>query len=125
MKRLSYIYDDYLFHFLIERNPIDTRISSQLSFKFQAAGLPKFGTHNSPIVYMVLSDARLGRRVPFAFLDDLRQEFRQKFPQIPSEMEMKSNSSTLPLQAEFKSGIKDKLYLYNSGDGDTLTKVRS
>lgn len=49
--RMTYVYDRYLFHYVIDRN----------------------------ILYMCMSDEKFGRRIPFQFLEDVKQQFEEVY----------------------------------------------
>ncbi|KAJ1673074.1 hypothetical protein EV182_005941 [Spiromyces aspiralis] len=49
--KLTYVYDQYLFHYVCEDD----------------------------VVYLCMADSRFGRRIPFAFLEDVKHEFLARY----------------------------------------------
>eukprot|EP00392_Amoebophrya_sp_AT5.2_P010540 g10604.t1 len=119
VKRLSYLYDQWLFHFVVE---VETKLC-----------------------FLCLAEREAGRRIPFTFLDQLRREFRDKGgmdqerdPDDPqmfraqmiraqrfSPLFLNRGSRAFPqsLQSNFEIELTRLLTYYNSTDADVMTGI--
>lgn len=76
---------------------------------------------HTALTYLVVAQAELGRRIPFAFLLELKKKYLAQYP--PES----TNFSSLPAYgtAAFNSSLKSMLQQYNvAPPGDTLTNAR-
>jgi vesicle-associated membrane protein 7 len=76
---------------------------------------------HAAVTYLVVAQAELGRRVPFAFLLDMKKKFLDKYP--PED----TNFQSLPAygSAAFNTQLKSMLQQYNVGPpSDSLTNAR-
>jgi len=90
--KLTYVWEQYLFHYISEGG----------------------------FVYLVMADDSVGRRMPFAFLDDLQE----KFTSAPSS----SSSDEIPaygLQGTFGPTIAALVHTYNTAPVDELTRAQT
>lgn len=89
--RMSYTYDQYNFHYI-----------------------PKDG-----LVYLCMADRDCGRRIPFAFLEELCRKFQDRYAEIAHM------AIALAMQSEFQSEIEKLVSMYNSDDVDQIARVKA
>lgn len=83
--KLTYVYDNYLFHYISD---------SHLG-----------------VVYLAMADNEFGRRVPFAFLEDIKTKFEAKYDQNRIEM-----ATGYGLQ-EFAGVLEERVGYFNGDPG--------
>jgi len=89
--RMSYTYDRYVFHYLTDDG----------------------------IVYLTMSDDALGRRIPFAFLEDIRNRFKTAYGS-------RARSAIAgAMNEEFSRVLQTQMdYYSNAANADKISKVR-
>ncbi|CAD7939507.1 unnamed protein product [Amoebophrya sp. A120] len=95
VKRLSYLYDQWLFHFVLDNQ----------------------------FCFLCLAEREAGRRIPFTFLDQLRTDFRTKFSPLFLDRRASAWDSS-KLQTAFGPDLHQLLEYYNSTDADAIRRVR-
>eukprot|EP00696_Hemimastix_kukwesjijk_P013726 gnl/Hemi2/2736_TR960_c0_g1_i1.p1 gnl/Hemi2/2736_TR960_c0_g1~~gnl/Hemi2/2736_TR960_c0_g1_i1.p1 ORF type:complete len:219 (+),score=71.04 gnl/Hemi2/2736_TR960_c0_g1_i1:143-799(+) len=89
--KLSYIYDKYLFHYVKE----------------------------DALTYMCMADDEFGRRVPFVFLDDIKNRFRATYG------DKGKTAIAYAMNEDFSKIMQKQMEYYSSSpDADNLRKVR-
>jgi len=83
--KMTHIYDEYVFHYIVENG----------------------------ICYLCMSDEKNKHRVPFAFLEDIKMKFLNRFG-----LEMAQEAIAFAMNEEFKSILSDRMDYYNSDDAD-------
>mmetsp|Transcript_3715 Transcript_3715/g.10813 ORF Transcript_3715/g.10813 Transcript_3715/m.10813 type:complete len:228 (+) Transcript_3715:165-848(+) len=81
----SYVYDDFIFHYLTE----------------------------SGICYLCMSDEKNKHRIPFGFLEDMKQSFLTKFGH-----EAPQTAIAFAMNEEFSPVIQERMNFYNSEEAD-------
>lgn len=91
--RMVYVYDDYVFHYVVE----------------------------SGICYLCMSDDKNKHRLPYAFLDDLKNLFLQQFG-----LDYAQSAIAFSLNEEFSEIIRQRMEYYNSGGSvDNIDTLKS
>lgn len=92
--RMTYVYDEYVFHYVVEGG----------------------------ICFLCMSDQQNKHRVPFAFLQDMKDSFTQKYG-----MEVPQRAIAFSLNEEFSKMIKERMDYYNSAGSnvDGLSAVKN
>jgi vesicle-associated membrane protein 7 len=89
--KMSYVYDKYLFHYIAEDG----------------------------IVYLCMADEEFGRRIPFAFLDDIKNRFKAAFGS------QAKTAVAYSLNSDFAKVLKKQMdYYSNNPNADKLNEVR-
>ena len=94
-RRLSYTMDGYCFHFLLEPN----------------VGL----------IYTVMADADTSRRIAFAYLENIRETFRERFT---LGFVQRSAQLQLSLESQFRPTLRDSLDRFNDPNADQIATVK-
>ena len=89
--KMSYMYDEYVFHYIVENN----------------------------IVYMCMCDEKEKRRIPFGFLEDMKQRF------IVSYGNRAQTEHAYAMNNEFSPVLKKQMEFYNSAQADSFAQVNS
>lgn len=90
--RMSYVYDQYVFHYIVERS----------------------------IIYMCMCDDLEKRRVPFTFLEDIKQRFQSNYGARAQA------AIAFAMQEDFGPVIRKQMEYFNAtGGGDALVSVNS
>eukprot|EP00732_Lithocolla_globosa_P006534 Lithocolla_globosa_v1_NODE_7658_length_917_cov_25.230858.p1 type:complete len:236 gc:universal NODE_7658_length_917_cov_25.230858:842-135(-) len=90
--KMSYVYDRYLFHYIAEDG----------------------------LVYMCMADEEFGRRVPFAFLEDIKRRF------INTYGDRGKTAIPLGMNAEFSKVLSKQMGYYSENpDADRINEVRN
>jgi vesicle-associated membrane protein 7 len=89
--KLTYVYDNYLFHYMI---------------------------NDDGLVFLCMADDSFGRRIPFAFLEDIRSEFLRSFDQLTI-----MNATKYGMD-EFSSVLADKMDYYNDDTAEGSDRIR-
>ncbi|KKY13230.1 putative synaptobrevin-like protein [Phaeomoniella chlamydospora] len=111
-QKLTYTHDRLFVH-LISDSP-----SGSSSSNNDPSSEP---SSSSSLVYLCVSQAELGRRIPFAFLLDLKKKFLSAHPSSST------NFQSLPAygSASFNTTLKSMITTYNSSPpGDALANAR-
>jgi len=82
---MTYVYDDYVFHYIVENG----------------------------ICYLCLSDEKNKHRIPFAFLEDMKNNFIAKFG-----LEAAQAAIAFAMNEDFKAIIQERMEFYNSDQAD-------
>mmetsp|Transcript_1495 Transcript_1495/g.2815 ORF Transcript_1495/g.2815 Transcript_1495/m.2815 type:complete len:224 (+) Transcript_1495:163-834(+) len=92
--RMTYVYDEYTFHYVVEGG----------------------------ICFLCMSDEQNKHRVPFAFLQDMKDLFTQKYG-----MEVPQLAIAFSLNEEFSRIIKERMEYYNNAGSavDNLAAVKN
>jgi vesicle-associated membrane protein 7 len=89
--KMSYIYDEYVFHYLVE------------------AG----------ITYLCLADEKQKRRIPFLFLEDVKERFTGMY------RDRAKTAIAFAMNAEFARVLEDRMAYFNDNpNADSFGKVR-
>ena len=83
--KMTHIYDEYVFHYIVENG----------------------------VCYLCMSDEKNKHRIPFAFLEDIKMKFLNRFG-----LEMAQEAIAFAMNEEFKSILSDRMDYYNSDDAD-------
>jgi vesicle-associated membrane protein 7 len=83
--RMTYVYDEYVFHYIVERG----------------------------ICYLCMSDEKNKHRIPFAFLQEVKEQFVNKYGN-----EVPQTSIAFSMNEEFSPFIQQKMDYYNSDEAD-------
>jgi len=83
--KMTYVYDEYVFHYIVEGG----------------------------ICYLCMSDEKNKHRIPFAFLEDIKQSFVGKYG-----MEAPQIAIAFAMNEEFSPIIRQRMDFYNSEDAD-------
>merc|ERR1712224_431765 len=84
-EKMTLIHDEYVFHYIVENG----------------------------ICYLCMSDEKNKHRIPFAFLEDTKMKFLNRFG-----LEMAQEAIAFAMNEEFKSILSDRMDYYNSDDAD-------
>ncbi|KAL7541575.1 hypothetical protein ACHAXR_011916 [Thalassiosira sp. AJA248-18] len=92
--RMTYVYDEYVFHYVVEGG----------------------------ICFLCMSDEHNKHRVPFAFLQELKDLFNSKYG-----LEVPQRAIAFSLNEEFSKVIQDRMDYYNSAGSnvDSLSQVQN
>lgn len=82
---MTYVYDDYVFHYIVENG----------------------------ICYLCMSDEKNKHRIPFGFLEDIKNNFITKFG-----LETAQTAIAFAMNEDFKSVIAERMEFYNSDQAD-------
>ena len=85
LKKKKDVYDEYVFHYIVENG----------------------------ICYLCMSDEKNKHRLPFAFLEDVKTLFVQKFGN-----EVPQTAIAFSMNEEFSSTIEQRMIFFNSDDAD-------
>ena len=88
---MSYVYDQYVFHYIVENN----------------------------IIYMCMCDDMNKRRIPFGFLEDIKQRFKATYG------ERAQTALAFAMSDEFGRTIQKQMDFYNGPSADTFAEVNS
>eukprot|EP00163_Fabomonas_tropica_P027286 TRINITY_DN5210_c0_g1_i5.p1 TRINITY_DN5210_c0_g1~~TRINITY_DN5210_c0_g1_i5.p1 ORF type:complete len:261 (+),score=73.83 TRINITY_DN5210_c0_g1_i5:488-1270(+) len=89
--KMSYVYDRHIFHYVVEDG----------------------------IVYLCMADEEFGRRLPFAFLDDIKNRFKSSYGARAS------TALAYGMNEDFKRVLQKQMdYYTNNPNADRLNKVR-
>ncbi|RKP12125.1 vesicle-associated membrane protein [Piptocephalis cylindrospora] len=89
--RLTYVYDRYLFHYISERG----------------------------IVYLCMADESFGRRIPFAFLEDVKHRFTETYTTHEADAALAYGLN------EFARVLADRMiYFSNDPESDNFRRVQ-
>ncbi|KAG7337279.1 synaptobrevin [Nitzschia inconspicua] len=83
--KMTYVYDDYVFHYIVENG----------------------------VCYLCMSDEKNKHRIPFGFLEDLKNNFIAKFG-----LEAAQTAIAFAMNEEFKNIISERMEFYNSDQAD-------
>jgi vesicle-associated membrane protein 7 len=89
--RMSYIYDQYVFHYIIENN----------------------------IIYLCLCDDSNKRRLPFNFLDDIKDRFLNKFGNQAQQ------AIAYSFTQQFSPILRERMEYFNGPGGDSFSAVNN
>eukprot|EP01061_Rhynchopus_euleeides_P045845 TRINITY_DN8442_c0_g1_i1.p1 TRINITY_DN8442_c0_g1~~TRINITY_DN8442_c0_g1_i1.p1 ORF type:complete len:246 (+),score=126.46 TRINITY_DN8442_c0_g1_i1:54-740(+) len=88
--RLTYTYNKFLFHYIV----------------------------SDRICYLCMADEAMERRIPFAFLEDVMEKFKQKYKDrwtlVTTARELK----------DFTGELNKRMEVANSGEEDTIRKIK-
>jgi len=84
--KMTYVYDEYVFHYIVEHG----------------------------ICYLCMSDEKNKHRVPFSFLQDMKQHFTAKYG-----LEDPQTAIAFSFNEAFSKIIRDRMDFYNSGKVDS------
>jgi len=87
----SYVYSEFAFHYIIDRE--------------------------TGLWFLCMADQKMARRLPFAFLEALRQAFKERYP-----IQALQRSGSHGMQAEYKGKIQEMMEQFNDPKRD---KVKS
>ena len=91
--RMTYVYDSYTFHYIVENG----------------------------ICYLCMSDEPNKHRVPYAFLNDMKEQFLAKYG-----LDAAQKAIAFSFNEEFSSTIEDRMNYYNAGgSADQIDNVRN
>jgi len=82
---MTYVYDDYVFHYIVENE----------------------------ICYLCMSDEKNKHRVPFAFLEDTKNNFLMKYG-----LDAAQQAIAFSMNEDFKALLSERMEYYNSDDAD-------
>jgi len=83
--KMTYVYDEYVFHYIVENG----------------------------ICYLCMSDEKNKHRIPFAFLEDTKNNFLMKFG-----LETAQQAIAFAMNEDFKSLLNERMEYYNSDEAD-------
>lgn len=83
--KMTYVYDDYVFHYIVENG----------------------------ICYLCMSDEMNKHRIPFAFLEDTKQNFLMKFG-----LDAAQSAIAFSMNEDFKGLLTERMDYYNSDFAD-------
>mmetsp|Transcript_7522 Transcript_7522/g.8756 ORF Transcript_7522/g.8756 Transcript_7522/m.8756 type:complete len:228 (+) Transcript_7522:122-805(+) len=83
--KMTYVYDDYVFHYIVENE----------------------------ICYLCMSDEKNKHRVPFAFLEDTKNNFLMKYG-----LDAAQQAIAFSMNEDFKALLSERMEYYNSDDAD-------
>lgn len=89
--KMSYVYDQYVFHYIVENN----------------------------IIYMCMCDDMNKRRIPFGFLEDIKQRFKATYG------ERAQTALAFAMSDEFGRTMQKQMDFYNGPSADTFAEVNS
>jgi len=88
--KMTYTYDQHMFHYVFKGG----------------------------IIYLCMTDSDFGKRVAFAFLEELSRRFEDQFGDLAQ------TAIALAMQADFENHIVELLEHYNSNDADDISRVK-
>lgn len=89
--KMSYVYDNHVFHYIIENR----------------------------IIYLCMCDETDKRRIPFSFLEDVKQRFTEVYS------EHAQTAITFAFNTEFSPVLKQRMDHFNNPSSDSLTTVNN
>jgi vesicle-associated membrane protein 7 len=89
--KMSYVYDSFVFHYVVENH----------------------------IIYLCMCDDMNKRRIPFLFLDDVKQRF------LAAYGEAAQTAHAFAMSAEFGRTLEKQMEFYNSSSADSFAQVNS
>ena len=89
--KMSYVYDEYVFHYIVENN----------------------------IIYMCMCDDKNKRRIPFAYLDDIKQRFKSAYG------DRAQTAHAFAMNDDFGRVLQKQMDYYNSSEADSFAQVNS
>lgn len=89
--KMSYVYDNHVFHYIVENR----------------------------IIYLCMCDETDKRRIPFSFLEDVKQLFTEQFG------EHAQKAITFAFNTEFSPVLKQRMDHFNNPSSDSLTTVNN
>lgn len=89
--KMSYVYDQHVFHYIVENH----------------------------IIYMCMCDDMNKRRIPFLFLDDIKQRF------LAAYGEQAQTAHAFAMSEEFGRTMQKQMEFYNSSSADSFAQVNS
>jgi vesicle-associated membrane protein 7 len=89
--KMSYVYDQFVFHYIVDRH----------------------------IIYMCMCDDMEKRRIPFAFLEDIKQKF------VATYGDRAQTALAFAMSDDFGRVLQKQMEFYNSPSADTMTQVNS
>lgn len=84
-EKMTLVHDDYVFHYIVENG----------------------------ICYMCMSDEKNKHRIPFAFLEDIKDRFLRQFG-----LEGAQQAIAFAMNEDFKGSIADRMEYFNSDEAD-------
>jgi len=88
--KMTYTYDQHMFHYILKQG----------------------------IIYLCMTDSDFGKRVPFAFLEELSRRFEDQFGDLAH------TAIALAMQSDFERHITELVEHYNSDDADDISRVK-
>lgn len=91
--KMSYVYDKHIFHFIVDNG----------------------------IIFLCMADEGMKRRIAFAFLEDIKSVWRDKYASV------EQSASPFAMNETFSVVLKQKIELYssNSAANDNIAKVQA
>ncbi len=89
--KMSYVYDQHVFHYIVENH----------------------------IIYMCMCDDQNKRRIPFGFLDDIKQRF------IAAYGDKAQTAIAFAMSDDFGRTMQKQMEFYNSASADSFAQVNS
>jgi len=89
--KMSYVYDQYVFHYIVEEK----------------------------IIYLCMCDDMSKRRIPFGFLDDIKQRFRATYG------DKVHTAIAFAMNEDFGRTLQKQIDFYNGPSADTFAQVNS
>ena len=89
--KMSYVYDQYVFHYIVENH----------------------------IIYMCMCDDMNKRRIPFGFLDDIKQRFKATYG------DRIQTALAFAMSDDFGRTMQKQMDFYNGPSADTFAQVNS
>lgn len=89
--KMSYVYDQHVFHYIVE----------------------------DKIIYLCMCDDMSKRRIPFAFLEDIKQRFRATYG------EKVHNAIAFSMNEDFGRILQKQIDFYNGPSADTFAQVNN
>lgn len=89
--KMSYVYDQYVFHYIIENH----------------------------IIYLCMCDDMNKRRIPFGFLEDIRQRFKATYG------ERAQTAIAFAMSEDFGRTMQKQMDFFNGSSADTFAQVNS
>ncbi|PRW57246.1 vesicle-associated membrane 714 [Chlorella sorokiniana] len=75
--------------------------------------------HAGGLTYLCMADQAVGKRIPFAFLADMQQQFEQRYGSVAE------GAIAYEMNSEFAPLLRDRMHYFNTDPrADTLTRVR-
>eukprot|EP00563_Minutocellus_polymorphus_P019119 CAMPEP_0197721102 /NCGR_PEP_ID=MMETSP1434-20131217/4264_1 /TAXON_ID=265543 /ORGANISM="Minutocellus polymorphus, Strain CCMP3303" /LENGTH=185 /DNA_ID=CAMNT_0043306059 /DNA_START=23 /DNA_END=577 /DNA_ORIENTATION=- len=91
--RMTYVYDNYVFHYIVENG----------------------------VCYLCMSDEPNKHRVPYAFLNDMKEQFLAKYG-----LDAAQRAIAFSFNEDFSSVIEERMNYYNAGgSADTIDTVKN
>jgi len=89
--KMSYVYERHIFHYLVDDG----------------------------IIYLCMADEEFGRRIPFAFLDDLKGRFKVSYG------DRGRTALAFAMNEDFSRVMKNLMEYYSNPNSDKITKLKS